>query len=455
MSRDCSVFPAADPRSAPAAIRSTGLLVLFATLCLFLFLAPAQAAPVPLDRILAVVNDDIITLQELEEQSALTKARIRQEGGQLPEERLLRQKVLERMVYERLQVQRAAELGVVVSEEMIDRALQNVAAQNRMTVPEVLASLGDEGVSEELFRQRLKDQIAVQQVIEREIKSRVSVTDAEVDAVLDTIGQSSVGNAAYDLSHILIPIPDSATAADAEATLARASTLVNQIRQGQVGFAEASARYSRAPNALEGGRLGWKTADQLPTLFIEALRGMQPGQLSEPLRSPNGIHIILLHEVRGGDRQLARQTHARHILIRATTNPDIRAAQAKLQRLREQLLAGELDFAVVAREMSEDPGSAIRGGDLGWIDPGQTVPEFEQVMDSLAPGEISQPLVSPFGVHIIQLIERRDVDVSDAKRREEVRSQIAARKVEEQFDLWLRDLKAKAYIDYRIPLDEL
>jgi len=425
-------------------------------LLLFFLIAAAHAESIPLDRVIAVVNDDIITMRELEEQTSIAKARMKHQGTALPDENTLRRKVLDKLIYEKLQVQRAKEAGVVISEDMIDRAIESVASRNNLTVDQVLDKLRDEGVSEKVFRQSLKDQLAVQAILDKEVKSRITVNDVEIDAVLERMGQGGQGNRSYKLSHILISTPDNASQQDIRNAMARGKEVVAKIRSGEMSFDEAALQYSDSQDAMNGGDLGWRTPDQLPAIFSEALEKMSRGELSPVLRSPNGVHILYLEDVKGGDteQQLVTQTHARHILIRATTPVEIRDATKSLSRIRDEILAGK-DFAEMAERYSEDPGSAAKGGDLGWLNRGDTVPAFEQALDKLAPGELSQPVVSQFGVHLIQLIDRREVDVSDKLRREKVRQQIAARKGEERYGQWLRELKANAYIDYRTPPEEL
>lgn len=423
---------------------------------LLLFVLTAHAETIPLDRVLAVVNDDIITMRELEEQAGITKARMKQQGTPMPDENILLQKVLEKLVFEKLQVQSARDAGVVISEDMIDQALNSVAQRNNLTIDQVLSKLKEEGVSEKVFRQNLKDQLAVQAIVDRDVKGRITVSDSEVDAMLEQLGQSGQSDRIYNLSHILISTPDDASQDDIRATISRAEDLLNNIRSGELTFSGAAVRYSDAPDGIDGGELGWKTPDQLPAIFSEALSSMDKGDISPILRSPNGIHILFLQDLKGAgtETQMVTQTSARHILISAKSPVEVRDAQARIAEMRAEILAGK-DFAELALNNSEDPGSAAKGGELGWMNKGETVPAFEQAMDSLEPGELSEPVVSQFGVHLIQLNGRREVDVSDQLRREKVRTQIANRKTEERFDQWLRELKAKAYIDYRIPLDEL
>lgn len=426
-------------------------------LLLFFLAFAAHADPIPLDRVVAVVNDDIITLRDLQEQTGIVIAKLKQQGKTLPDENTLRRKVLEQLIFEKLQLQRAKDAGVVISEDMIDKAIESVAQRNKISVDQMFEKLHEEGVDEKAFRQTLKDQLAVQAILEKEVKSKVTVNDVEVDAMLERLGQKGQANRSYKLSHILISTPDDASQDDIKAAIKRGKDLVARIRSGELSFAQAAVQYSDAQDAMDGGDLGWRTQDQLPEIFSEALEKMSKGDISPILRSPNGVHILYLEDIKGagGKQQMAVQTHARHILIRATTPVEIRDATERLAKVREEILAGKKDFAEMAEKYSEDPGSAAKGGDLGWMNKGDTVPAFEQAMDKLRPGEISQPVVSPFGVHLIQLIDRREVDVSDKLTREKVRQQIIARKSEERYEQWLRELKAKAYIDYRVPLDEL
>jgi peptidyl-prolyl cis-trans isomerase SurA len=400
-------------------------------------------APVALDRILVIVNDDVVTQSELDARLPAIKRQLADQHVRLPPEDVLRRQVLERMIMERLQLQLAAQLGIRISDARVDETVARLAAQNKMSPKEFNAELAREGITPAAFRHEVHNQLIIQQLVDREINSRVSVSDSEVDAFLATRKDQDAGKQ-FNVSHILIGIPEGGRGI--EAAQQRAQDLVRQLRQG-ADFQQLAIANSQDPNALEGGNLGWKTAGQLPALFVSALDKMQPGEVSDPLRSPNGFHILKLNEVRGESRVPVVQTHARHILIRVTELVSPADALAKIRQLRERIENGE-DFAALARANSDDPGSALNGGDLGWINPGQTVPDFEKAMNALKVNELSQPVQSPYGVHLIQVLGRREADISAEKREIDARQQIHARKADERYEQWLRQLRDEAFVQY-------
>jgi len=336
---------------------------------------------------------------------------------------------------------------------MINTAMANLAKQNNMTVPQVLAQLKQDGMSEAVFRKNLSEQMLIQRVIDRDVKGSVAVLDSEVDGIMKNVSQAQPKRV-YDLSNIQLPVNEDPSSSQLEQATQSAIKLRQRILSGQIGFATAARRYSQAGNADDGGALGWKSDEQLPVLFADALKNMKEGEVSEPLVSPGGIHLLKLNKLKGAKQQLVEQVKARHILLKATSTIDIEHATAEMQKVREKIIAGE-DFAVLATELSQDTGSAIKGGELGWLSKGDTVAPFEKAMYALKPNEISQPVVSQFGVHLIQLQDRREVDVSEQKRRDSIRQQIGKRKAAEKYDQFLKQLKHKAYINYRIPVDEL
>ncbi len=417
----------------------------------YTFAPVAQA--MMLDRVLVVVNDDIITYGEFQTALSGMRTKIAAMDEQMPPESVLEEKVLEQLVYEKLLQLHAIDTGITVTDAMLDQAMETLAKQNNMSIPQVMAQLEQDGISQEEFTASLKNQLLVQRVIERDVKQSISVLDSEVDGVLRNVN-SEQPDRIYNLSNIQLAVSEDATPAELEKVTSRAQQLRQDIIQGKISFIVAAQKYSEAGNAADGGELGWKKADQLPALFADALKDMQEGSISAPLVSPAGIHLLKLNELKGSKQLLVEQTRARHILLRATTKVDIDHAVSQLQKTRQEILEGA-DFAVIATDISQDPGSAVKGGELGWLSKGETVPAFEQAMDALQVGEISQPVVSQFGVHLIQLQERRKIDVSEQKRRQAVRQEIGKRKVAEKYDQFLKQLKSRAYIDYRVPLDEI
>jgi peptidyl-prolyl cis-trans isomerase SurA len=439
------------PHSFTTALRP----VLLALIILAPFLTgTAGAAASPdngIDRIMVIVNDDVITESELRAREAEVRQRLISEKIQAPAEAVLRKQVLERIVVELLQLQLARLGGITADDDKVASAIQNIAQQNRMSLADLYKRLEKQGMDEKRFRAQIHDQLLIQQLLEREINNRINVSETEVENFLAN-SENREGGVEYNLSHILITLPESATPEIIQKTRARAEALRDELRQG-ADFAQTAIANSQGQNALEGGGLGWKKAGQLPALFVTTLKSMRAGEISDVLRSPGGFHILRLNETRGGKKALTvSQTRARHILVRINeiVTPD--EAVQRIRQLRARIDNG-VDFAQLARSNSEDPGSASNGGDLGWMNPGQTVPEFEQAMDALKPGELSKPVRSPFGVHLIQVLERRERDVTNERNQADARQQIHARKADERFEQWIRQLRDEAYIEYRTEQD--
>jgi len=409
---------------------------------------PAPAAPIaPLDRIVVIVNDDVVTESELERRVAETKKQLRLEKIAPPPDAVLRRQVLEHLVFERIQLQRASQTGIRVPEADIDRAVEDIAGKNKMSVEEFRQFLRREGLDPASHRTSVRNQLIIVQLQERDILHRVSVTDAEVDGFLENQENRARVNQEYDLSHIFIGVPESASPEAIATAKERTETILRELRQGG-DFQQAAIANSQGAEALNGGHIGWKSAGQLPELFLTTLKDMAVGGLSEVLRSPNGFHILRLNDRRGGMQvERVQQTHARHILLRPSEVQSTEEARLKLENLRGRILHGE-DFAGLARAHSEDAVSAANGGDLGWVNPGQLVPEFEKAMNALKPGELSRPVQTPFGLHLIQVQERREHDVTQEKLRTAARRQIHARKADERYEQWTRQLRDEAFVEY-------
>lgn len=422
-------------------------------LCAFLLPAagtaqPDRSAAGHIDHIVVVVNDDVITDSELAARIAEVKRELAERKIQMPPQAVLKKQVLERMVLERIQLQHATRLGVRISERDIDRAVKRVADRNRMTSKELYEALRRLGVEQRAYRSQIRDQVMIEKLLEREINNRVTVTDSEVEDFLANLRKQARVDDAFNVSHILIGLPEGASPTDVQEAKRKAGEVRDSLLAG-ANFEEAALVYSQGQEALKGGALGWKKAGQLPALFLDALEALQPGEISEVLRSPIGFHILKLNGRQAGERSApVTQTHARQILMRPSEVQSIGDIKTRLEGLRERALLGD-DFADLARAHSEDAGSAARGGDLGWVMPGQIVPEFEKAMDQLQPGEISQPIESPFGVHLIQVLERRVQDMSEERDRNAARQQIHARKANEQYEQWLRRLRDEAYVEYK------
>jgi peptidyl-prolyl cis-trans isomerase SurA len=417
---------------------------------LLLAAAPFGAArPAALvDRIVAVVNKEVITLTELAERIATAERELRRRRIAAPEHAVLERQVLERLVLDKAQLQLAVDTGLRVDELQLDRAVQRVAENNKMTLAEFRATLERDAVPFERFRAELRQQMLLQRLREREVDGRVQVGESEVDLYLEEHKASAALALEYDVAHILVRIPEQASPERIEEARARAARARLQAQSGG-DFAQLAAGVSEAGDALQGGALGWRTPGRLPELFADALLKMQPGEVSELLRSPAGFHVLKLLGRRGtGAAAPVTQTRARHILVKTSEVVSEEDARQRLARLRERIAAGA-DFGELARLNSED-ASAARGGDLGWIHPGDTVPEFERAMSALAPGELSQPVRTPFGFHLLQVQERRTADLSTERQRQQARQALHERKAEEAYQDWLRQLRDKTYVELRL-----
>ncbi len=426
------------------------IFVQFFLSCLFSFgYIHAQAAEiVKMDRIVAVVDQTVITEQELESRMRTLTAQLSKQGTERPPENIFRKQILERLISDALLLQYAAQTGLKVDDNQLDRTIERIAEQNNMSVKEFTNALNADGISISKFRADIRNEITIARLREREVESRVNVSESEIDNFLTTQASSNENRDEYEISHILIRTPEEGSTEEIQKARAKVDEVLKALQDGS-SFAKVSASYSDAPNALEGGNLGWKTSAQLPTLFLESLKNMQPGDVSTPLRSPNGFHILKLTNKRGGNSPLViEQTHARHILIKLSEIVSESDAKKKMDGIKERLDNGE-KFEVLARQFSED-GTASNGGDLGWVNPGDTVPQFEKAMNELKDNQISEPVRSPFGWHIIQVLERRKQDMSKEAARLKARQEIRARKAEESYQDWLRELRDRAYVEYRL-----
>ncbi|HEY8119082.1 MAG TPA: peptidylprolyl isomerase [Methylophilaceae bacterium] len=401
-----------------------------------------------LDRIVAVVDQSVITEHELQERIRIVSAQLEKNGSKLPEQNVLEKQILERLIIDRLQLDFAAQTGLKVDDAMLDKTIQRIAEQNKLSVPEFQKALEADGISFRKFREDIRNEVIIARLREREVDNRINVTEAEIDNFLTTQSSSQDAQDEFEISHILVRTPEDSTPEQLQKLRAKAEQALKQL-QGGTDFAQVSASFSDAPNALEGGGLGWKTSTQVPALFLDALKTMQPGQLSPILRSPNGFHILKMTNRRGGTSPLViEQTHVRHILIKLSEIVSDSDAKTRMDRIKERLDNGG-DFAELAKQNSED-GSASNGGDLGWVNPGDTVPEFEKVMNDLKPNQISDPVKTPFGWHIIQVLDRRQQDMAKDASRLKARQEIRARKSDEAYQDWLRELRDRAYVELRL-----
>jgi peptidyl-prolyl cis-trans isomerase SurA len=413
------------------------------------FAAPAQRL-VLVDRIVAVVNKEAITLSELNEAVAGAERQLRRQGIQLPERETLERQVLERLILDRAQLQRARELGIRVEELQLDRAVQRIAEENKLPLAEFRRALERDGVSFEAFRDDVREQIVLTRLREREVDQSVQVSDTEVDLFLEELKQPGAAGAEYNLAHILVRVPEQASPEAIEKSRAKAEAARREALAG-ADFARLAAAYSDAPDALRGGALGWRTQERLPELFAQAVGKMKPGEVSPALRSPAGFHVLKLIERRGAAApgEAVEQTRLRHILIRTGETVSEAEAQRRISDLRERIAKGGADFAELARAQSND-ASAARGGELDWLLPGDTVPEFERAVASLGIGELSQPVRTPFGYHLIQVLERRRADMSPERRRLQAMRALRERKADVAYQEWLRQLRDETYVELRL-----
>lgn len=408
-----------------------------------------SAQPVEVDRIVAVVNDEVITLRELRLRLAQIEQQLKKQKTPLPPGEVLERQVLERIIVDKVQLQFARENAVRVEDTQLERALARVAENNRMTLADFRRALERDGISWAGFREDIRNEITVARLREREVDSRIAVSEGEIDNYLANPAAVAQATEEFLVQHILVRIPEQARPDQLERLRARAEEALARLKRG-ADFGQVAASYSEAPDALTGGSLGWRTAERLPALFADALANMKPGELSDVLRSPGGLHVLKLADRRGGigAGQRLQQTRARHILIKISELVSESEAKHKLVVLRERL-DNKADFAELAKLHSNDL-SASKGGELGWLYPGDTVPEFERAMDGLKVGEVSEPVRSPFGWHLIQVLERRVEDVSQERQRQLARQALRERKSDEAYEDWLRQLRDRAYVEYRI-----
>jgi peptidyl-prolyl cis-trans isomerase SurA len=409
-------------------------------------LLPAHAAVQPLDHIVAIVNDEVITYQELARRYREVAQSLSRQNTALPPREVLEKQLLERMITELALQQHARSTGIRIDPIQIERALQRIAAQNKLDMAGLAAALEKEGQSLDGMRKTLRNEFLIARARERDVDNRISVSDAEIEGYLQTQVQQGV-ETEYNFAHILVTVPENASPEQIQARRARAEDVLAQLAAG-ADFAQLSASHSDAPNAMQGGAFGWRASGKMPALFAEALKPLQPGQVAPLLRSSNGFHILKLNDKRGLDATLSvTQTHARHILIKTNELTSEADARNRLLQLKERIDNG-VKFDELARLHSED-ASASKGGDLGWINPGDTVPDFEKAMDALQDGQVSAPIQSPFGWHLIQVLERRNQDVTQERQKLLARQAIRERKAEEAFQDWVRQIRDSAYVELR------
>ncbi|MFZ2652869.1 MAG: peptidylprolyl isomerase [Burkholderiaceae bacterium] len=402
------------------------------------------------DYIVAVVNQELVTAGELQLRLARVREDATRSGSTLPPAEQLRQKVLDALIDERVQVTHARDSGQRLDDAELDRAVANVALQNQITLEQLHERLRAEGIDFARFRSNIRDQLLSERVREREVLGRIRIGDAELDAFVDKRRAATRGADQFNIAQILVTLPEGADEAMLTQRRARAEAALQRVRNGEA-FDAVAREISEDGNRAQGGLIGLRAADRLPDLFVDAVRAMQPGDVSATLlRSGAGFHILKLVDKRDGSAVAVQQTHARHILLRPSPQLPQAAALRRLAEFKRQVASGAASFEQLARDNSED-GSAAQGGDLGWSSPGSLVPEFEDAMNALAIGGVSDPVVTRFGVHLIQLIERREVTLDSRQVREQARNILREQKFEEAYVEWMRELRARAYVELREP----
>ncbi len=403
-----------------------------------------------LDRIAAIVNEGVVLKSELDDEVNLVSERLRaQNKGELPPENVVRQQVLERLVVQEIEMQRANRAGIKIPDESLNNALQEIASRNNMTLTQLPDALAAQGIDYPTYRDSIRKELTLTMLRQRDVLQRISVTPREIDQYLEREAKHPSEGSEYNLSHILIAVPENASPAQLEQAAKRAQDVYQRAKAGE-DFGRLAVSYSNSQTALEGGALGWRKGTELPTFLAGIVVQLKPGQVSEPLRAPTGYHIVKLNEVRGTDQKVVvDQVHARHILMRTNELQDDATVQQKLAQIRARILKGE-DFAGLAKTASQDPGSASDGGDLGWTAPGTFAPEFEKELGTLKENEISEPFRTQYGWHIVQLLGRRRVDSTNELKRKHAAEEIRASKADEATEQWLRQLRDEAFVEYKL-----
>jgi peptidyl-prolyl cis-trans isomerase SurA len=409
----------------------------------------ASSSGVLLDRVAAVVGDGVVLQSELDEQMLMISDRLRQQKMELPPQNILQKQVLDRLVLQELQMQRADRAGIKVSDETLNNALNDVADTNHIKLADLPTALASQGMDYGSYRETMRKDLAMQMLRSRDVIQRISVSPREIDQYIERQKKQPLEANQYNVSHILIAVPQAATPEQLDEAAKKANDVFKRASAGE-DFGGLAVQYSNAQTALEGGSLGWRKGSELPTFLGEVIATMKVGDVSKPVRTPSGYHIIKLNETKGGGQTIVNQVHARHILLKTNELQDDATVQQKLTTIRDRILNKGESFTAVASVVSEDPGSAAEGGDLGWAGPGTYVPEFEKQLAQLQPDEISMPFRTQFGWHIIQLLGRRQFDTTDEQIRRNAFVAIREAKSDEETELWLRRLRDEAYVEYKL-----
>ena len=419
--------------------------VLIAVLLCHLVFASFLVHAEILDTIVAVVEDDVILESELENEVAVIEQRIRQNKAAIPPASVLRKQVLEKMIIDKLQRQLAEKAGITVTEEMLNNSAADIARRNNMDVAAFRRELEGQGITYQSFLDNMRNEIIINQLRGREIGGRIKVTDREVEHYLETQDKIGEESTQYHLGHILIAVKEGASSTEIQKAMNKAHELVQKLRAGQ-DFTQTAISDSDDANALKGGDLGWRSLSEIPTLFVNDIRQMKQGDVLEPVRSPSGFHIIKMLALKGMDNHVTIKTKVRHILIKTNELVDDTEAKKRLLALKARIADGD-DFATLARAHSDDKGSALKGGSLDWVNPGDLVKPFEEAMAKLSINQVSEPIQTQFGWHIIQVLGRENKDDSSEFKKNLVRDAIRKRKIEEETELWVRRLRDEAFVE--------
>ncbi|OUS28542.1 molecular chaperone SurA [Gammaproteobacteria bacterium 45_16_T64] len=409
----------------------------------------AYATTTPLDRIVAVVDDDIVMESELVERVATVKSQLQKQNTPLPPFETMLSQVLDRMILENLQLQMADRAGIRLDDNSINKTIRNIARQNNLTTEQFRAALSEEGLSYKALREQIRREMTLTQLRQRRVGNRIRITEQDVENFLSSeLGKTNLAPD-YHLGHILIPLGQNADKAAQTLAEEKTDLVYRQLKNG-TDFAQMAVAHSSGQKALEGGDLGWRKAAQLPTLFADTVLDMEKGDISEPIQSASGFHIITIIDVRGGSEHLVTQTSARHILIKPNEIRSLDDAKKQLEEIRSNIISETETFDSMAKTYSDDTGSALEGGDLGWFNPGTMVKEFEQTMASIEPNTVSEVFRTQYGWHILEVLGRRNQDMSEEFRQNRARQVLHRRKFDEELTTWLRELRQNAYVEIRL-----
>ena len=402
-----------------------------------------------IDRIAVIVNDGVVLQSQVDLQVAEVSKRLRDQKTPLPPPSVLRQQITERLVLQEIQLQRAQKLGIKVTDEALNTALKNVAEQNKIPFAQLPDALAKEGIVYSEYREQMRHEMTMQMLRSRDVYSRIYISPREVDQLIARQASGADSGGEYNVSHILLALPEAATAAQVDQVEKKANEIYERAAKGE-DFGQLAVTYSQAQSALERGAIGWRKGSELPSFMADVVGKLKVGEVAPPVRTPSGFHIIRLNEERNaGSAVLVEQVHARHILIKTNELQDDETVRGRLATIRDRIIKGTEDFAAIAKAVSEDPGSGAEGGDLGWTSPGTFVPEFEEMINRLKIDEISEPFRTQYGWHIVQVLGRRTQDMTTEEKRHKAYDQLRAGKADEETELWLRRLRDEAYVDFR------